>query len=100
MTKRERSVRQVLNIGEVVDLDGHGTWATVESWDESSDIYSVINEQTGEGHEYVHPPSNELILEARYGLKAINKAYDVLTELQDEYDSVHDPDYVDRSEGG
>jgi len=63
MTKKARPAHQVLNIGEIVDLDGYGTWAQVESWDESSDIYWVTD-RTGEGHEYVHgeprngPPDN------------------------------------------
>jgi len=53
MTNQERPAGQVLNIGEVVDLDGYGRWAMVESYDESADIYWVTDRE-GEGFEYVH----------------------------------------------
>lgn len=53
MTTNERPERQILNIGEVVDLDGYGTWAIVESYDEVEDIYWVTD-RTGKGYEYVH----------------------------------------------
>ncbi len=53
MTNQERPARQVLNIGEVIDLDGYGRWAQVESYDESADIYWVTD-RTGAGFEYVH----------------------------------------------
>lgn len=52
MAKRERSVRQILNIGEVIDLDGYGKWGIVEEYDESSDIYWVTD-RNGKGYEYV-----------------------------------------------
>lgn len=95
MIKKKRSVRQILNIGEIVDLDGYGTWATVESWDESSDIYLVTIERTGEEHEYIYvndksaPTYGKMKDEKRWA-----DAYSTMAEAQDEYDSVHDPDYV------
>ena len=96
MTKRERSVRQVLNIGEIVDLDGKGTWATVESWDESSDIYWVTD-RTGAGHEYVHYESKPFSWNKSgrpYSEKEIARGLDAYAAAQDEYDSLNDPDYV------
>ena len=53
MTNNQRPERQILNIGEVVDLDGYGTWAIVEEYDEVEDIYWVTDRE-GKGYEYVH----------------------------------------------
>ncbi len=51
--QKRRSDKQILNIGETVDLDGYGMWAQVESWDESSNTYWVTD-RLGVGYEYVH----------------------------------------------
>jgi len=88
MTERKkRPASQILNIGEIVDLDGKGTWAMVEEYDESSDIY-IVTDRMGTEYDYVHHKTNTL--REQYGEKAWNNALAVQSEAREEMGEEND----------